>query len=156
MAIPRRPFVGLFGSHIGAWRSGVAADLTAAGVASFDPTDPRWKRIRESTGDALQPLVDRLVAKQLRAIEASACIVFFIGGDDGGRDGRKTCLHSPAARCELGLLAALAKPTFAYVEPTAIGRNYLWALMRRHPTLVRCDGLAQARDRAIAWMRRRA
>jgi nucleoside 2-deoxyribosyltransferase len=127
MDIPSVPYVALYGSHEGIWRKEAVVLLSRAGVPFFDPTDREaWSRITEETGDALQDEVDRLVKKQRDALLGASAVVFYLARSQG---------MSPAARFELGLLAASSIPVFLHVAPDAGGRNYVWAQAKFSPNL---------------------
>jgi len=142
-------YVALYGSHGGSWRETCKRRLDAAGVAWHDPTDPRWQGITHENGDRHQTLIDEMVAEEQEALLGAACVIFHLAGaeESGGEPPA-----SLAARFELGLLAGRETrriPTFVHVAPDAMGRNYLWAAVRRTPHLVRCDTLKDAVRRAI-------
>ncbi len=163
MAIPRAPYVALYGSHTGDWRKVVVARLSAAGFGHYDPTDENWKGVDEENGDAKQNLIDKLVARQYEALRGAACVVFHLAAAMRWREAppapgvakpNGTPVAAPAARFELGLLAGLgAPPVFVHIEPDVVGRNFLWAYVQQRPNLVRCQTLDEAGERAIAFMR---
>lgn len=149
MTRPRHPagtYVGLYGSHGGDWRLRAAALLDDAGVAWHDPTDRRWDGITHENGDRHQALVDELVAEEHEALLGLACAVFHLAGGPSPP-------ASLAARFELGLLTGRGIPTFAHVDPRAVGRNYVWAAVKVHPELVSCPTLEEAVSLAVEHMR---
>lgn len=151
MVLPSHPpgtYVALYGSHGDGWRRRCAERLERAGVPWHDPSDPRWDGIDHDNGDALQDLIDELVEEEQRGLlEAGAVVFHLAGGPDPPA--------SLASRVELGLLAGHGVPAFVHVDPSALGRNYAWATLRRYPHLVRCDSLDEAVDRAVGWLRGR-
>lgn len=145
MKIPSRPYIALYGSHSGDWRAECRSMLDERGIPWYDPTDLRWRAITEETGDAQQRAVNRLVAKQHRALLGATCVVFHLAArhrDDGH------ALTSFAARSELGFLIGRGIQTFACIESDIEGRNYIWGAMRLYPHMVRCRTLADATRRA--------
>lgn len=136
----------LYGSRGQGWRDEVEARLDAAHVPWHDPTDARWEGVTHDNGDAHQALIDALVAEEHEALLAAGCVVFHLAGGTPPP-------AALAARFELGLLAGRGVPTFAHVAPDALGRNYLWAAMKQHACLVRCDSLEEAVRRAVAQLR---
>lgn len=144
-------YVALYGSHGGGWREECKRRLDAAGVAWHDPTDSRWRDITHDNGDRHQPLIDQLVAEEQEALLGAGCVIFHVAGAEEGGGEPPASL---AARFELGLLAGRDPkvPTFVHVAPDALGRNYLWAAIRRAPHLVRCNSLEEAVRRAIQRM----
>lgn len=144
---PAGTYVGLYGSLGEDWRRRARALLDAAHVPWHDPSDPRWQGITHENGDLYQALIDELVADEHEGLLGAGCVVFQLAG--GPRPPT-----SLAARFELGLLAGRGIDTFVYVEPDALGRNYVWAALRAFPHLVRCDSLEAAVQRAIEKMGR--
>lgn len=148
-AHPPRTYVALYGSHAGDWRQRCIERLEAAGVPWHDPSDPSWQGITHDNGDRLQDLVDRLVEEEQRGLlEAGAVVFHLAGGPDPPA--------SLASRVELGLLAGREIPTFVHVDPEALGRNYVWATLRLHSHLARCESLEEAVDGAVESLRGRA
>ncbi len=150
--IPNVPFIAVFGSHPGrTWRPQVEARLRREGIPSYHPTGPHWQGITEQTGDSRQALVDELVVQQQRALWRAACVVFHLGGIHP-RTGEP--LVASAARTELGLLAGAGIPTFAHIHPQALGRNYLWALLKLYPGhMCSASSLDECVDLAVTWFR---
>ncbi len=154
------PFVGLYGSHSGDWREVAAKLLDEAGVAWYDPTDARWQDITHENGDAMQWLVDELVAEQHQGMLNATCVIYHLASrveyfdpanapepsDSGAR------VAAPAARCELGFLTGKGIPTFVHIEPDVEGRNYLWAQIKPYPYMVRCATLVEATEEAVAYL----
>lgn len=156
----KRRYIGLFGSHSGDWRALCSQRLDAAGVAWFDPTDPRWQGINADNGDEQQELIDELVAEQHRGMRDAACVIYHLASRRTYRlayDELPADAGAPvaalAARCELGFLTGRGIPTFAHIEPDVTGRNYLWAQMRPYEHMVRCATLDDALTRALDFMR---
>jgi len=160
MTRPKR-FVSLYGSQSGDWREVCKTRLDAAGVAWKDPTDPRWQGITHENGDAMQKLIDELVADQHQGLLDATCVVYHLAArveysntrnipnpDDTGSQ-----VVALAARCELGFLTGRGIPTFVHIEPDVVGRNYLWAQMKPYPHMVRCDNLAEAAQKAVLYIR---
>lgn len=154
MHIPRRPYVALYGSHAGDWRSPLVARFERENIGWFDPTQDGWSLVDSSNGDGLQGLIDGLVAHEHEGLRRAACVVFYVAKRKrvGGCDTGETTM-SLASRCEFGWLIARATPTFFYVEPDVDGRNYLKAAALSSPAMHRCDSLDEALDRAVGFMR---
>lgn len=145
MTLPSHPtgtYVALYGSHGEDWRRRARLRLDAANVRWHDPTDSRWEGITHENGDQHQQLIDQLVDEEHRGLLGAGCVIYQLTGGQ----------PSLAARFELGLLSGKGIETFVYVEPEALGRNYIWAALRLYPHLVRCDSLEEAVQRAIARM----
>ncbi len=159
MTRPRR-FVGLYGSQSGDWREACMARLDAAGVEWHDPTDPRWEGITHENGDAMQELIDELVAEQHRGLLDATCAIYhlarkveyFNASNVPDTDDSGARVAALAARCELGFLTGMGIRTFVHVDPDVEGRNYLWAQMKPYPHMVRCTTLAEATREAIVYM----
>lgn len=157
MSLPSKPFIALYGSHLGDWRAPLVARLAREGIAYHDPTDAGWQPINEHHGDAEQATIDALVAREHQGMVDATCVVFYLArrarrrGPDG-EDVELTTL-SFASRCELGFLTGRGVLTFVYIEPDFEGRNYLWAQIKPYPNVVRCASLDDALDRAIAAFR---
>ncbi len=148
MTLPLHPpgsFVGLYGSTGAEWRQSCKDLLEAASIPWHDPTDARWNSVTHDNGDAHQELIDILVAEEHKALRDARCVIFHLKG------GAEPSL-SLAARCELGWLAAAGKPAFVYIERDALGRNYLWSVVRLSPFLTSCPSLEKAVDSAIYFM----
>jgi len=155
MEIPDRPYVALYGTHDsdsagrGGWRDAVVGRLHEYGINAFDPTDRKgWDPITEKNGDEQQEEINRLVARQHRALLGAACVIHHLLGSVRGDP---TTSH--AARAELAFLMGTQIPTFFVIEPKIDGRNYLWAVAKLHPHLHRCSDVEQATTRAIEYMR---
>lgn len=155
MEIPDPPYVGLYGSHSGPWRDEIAGRFEAAGVAFYDPTDPRWQGITEENGDEKQELIDLLVAEQHKALNGAACVVFHLARWKTGEDTPEKPVETSAlaARCEIGFLTGRGIRTFVHIEPDVEGRNYLWAQIALYPHTEKCDSLKSAVDRAVAFVK---
>ena len=154
MEIPPPPYVGLYGSHSGDWRAVAIERLNKSGIACYDPTDPAWGRINETTGDRLQPEIDTLVAKQHSGLIGAACVVFHLARRKA-RDGVTSdtdVTAALAARCELGFLTGRGIRTFVHIEPDVEGRNYLWAQIALYDHMKRCNTLDAAVLDAIAYI----
>ncbi|MCY1083647.1 nucleoside 2-deoxyribosyltransferase domain-containing protein [Archangium lansingense] len=144
-AHPAGSYVGLFGSAGEDWRRRAKVLLDAANVPWHDPSDPRWQGITHENGDQHQVLINKLVAEEHQGLLRAGCVVYQLtGGSEPPA--------SLAARFELGLLAGRGLITFVHVEPEALGRNYIWAVLKQYPHLVRCDSLEDAVQRAIEKM----
>lgn len=149
--IPRSPFFALYGSHSSDWRDRVARRLDERGIASFDPSDSRWRKITPETGDDLQELVDRLVARQWLALQQACGVIFHLGASHVDPETNHYGNH-PAARFELGLIAGCPNlPAFVHVSGEADGRNYLRAQLHLHRHLRSFDTLEEATEAAIQW-----
>lgn len=144
---PAGTYVGLYGSHGGDWRHEATELLDAAGIPWHDPSDPRWNGITHENGDQFQSLIDQLVADEHEGLLGAGCVVFHLAGGPHPQ-------AALAARFELGLLAGRGLRTFLHVDPGALGRNYIWAAMLRHPNLVRSDSVGAAARQAIEWMKK--
>jgi hypothetical protein len=157
MDIPDGHYIALYGTNSGDWRAAIEARLTAAGIAFFDPTDKRWASINDDNGDALQPLVDQLVAREHQGMRSAVCVIFHVARrkrSDGAFTGETT--NGFASRAELGFLAGQGIRTFVHVETDVLGRNYLWALCALYPeTLVRVADLEEAAERATRFFHTR-
>ena len=162
MRIPKKPYVGLYGSHSGDWRSICVRAFNDHQIPYYDPTDLQWKLVSDENGDSYQTLINRLVAKQHRGILNASCVVFHLARekayyfeenkpipDDTGK-----ILTAFAARCELGFLIGRGIQTFVHIEPNVEGRNYLWAAMKNYPQLTRCHTLEDAIGEAIRYILR--
>lgn len=153
MEIPDEPYVALYGTQSGDWRDGVAARLSASGIAWFDPTDERWGTIDDDNGDAKQGLVDELVEREHSGMLGAVCVIFHVARRkkrSGTFTGETT--NALASRAELGFLAGRGIRTFVHVEPDVLGRNYLWALCALYPgTLVRAADLEEATSLATRF-----
>ncbi|MEM8960428.1 MAG: nucleoside 2-deoxyribosyltransferase domain-containing protein [Acidobacteriota bacterium] len=137
--------MGLYGTAGTAWRQACKNRLETASIPWHDPTDTRWDSITHDNGDTHQELIDILVAEEHRALEDARCIIFHLRG------GAEPSL-SLAARCELGWLAAADKPAFVHIEYDALGRNYLWSVVKLYPHLTTYSSLEKAVDSAIGFM----
>ncbi|PTL85910.1 nucleoside 2-deoxyribosyltransferase domain-containing protein [Vitiosangium sp. GDMCC 1.1324] len=146
-AHPAGTYVALYGSVGEDWRRRARALLDAANIPCHDPTDPRWRGITHENGDQHQELIDQLVAEEHDGLLGAGCVIFhLVGGPEAP--------PSLAARFELGLLAGRGIATFVHVDPDAPGRNYIWAAIKRHPHLVRCDSVEDAARQAISHITR--
>lgn len=161
MRIPKKNYVGLYGSHSGDWRSICISAFNHHQIPWYDPTDERWKLITEENGDSYQTLINSLVAKQHRGILNASCIVFNLArkksyyykeNKPNPSDTRKI-LTAFAARCELGFLIGRDIQTFVHIEPNVVGRNYLWAAMKNYSHITRCRTLKDAIGEAVSYMR---
>lgn len=157
MRIPKKKYVGLYGSHSGDWRSICVRAFNNHQIPWYDPTDEQWKVISDKNGDNYQTLINRLVAKQHRGMSNAGCIIFHLARvksyyyeenkpnpDDTGK-----ILTAFAARCELGFLIGNGIPTFVHIEPDVEGRNYLWAAMKNYKHVTRSRTLEDAIGDAI-------
>ena len=156
MSIPQTPYVALYGTHSGDWRTTCSDLLSANSINWYNSVDERWKNITEKNGDQMQSVIDNLVAKQQEALLRSACVVFHLSSHYFADTGRNGTERSLAARCELGFLIGTGIRTFAHIEPDAEGRNYLWAAMKASPLMFRCGTLNDAINAAITYMLQRS
>lgn len=156
MPIPPPPYVGLYGSHSGDWRDEATGLLEAAGVAFYDPTDPRWQGITEENGDEKQELINLLVAEQHKGLNGATCVVFHLARWETrkGVTDKTQEKAAFAARCEIGFLTGRGIRTFVHVEPDVEGRNYLWAQIALYPHTEKCDSLKSAVHRAITFVKK--
>lgn len=145
MPIPARPYVALYGSHVGSWRQDHKPLFESRGVAYFDPIDPAWGEIDHENGDRKQPLINRLVETQRQAMLGAAAVLFYLG---------ETKENSPAARFELGMLSMSSIPVFLHVDPVCRGRNYAFAQQRLSPNIQLFSSLQAAAEAAIEHMLR--
>lgn len=154
MEIPTHPYVGLYGSHSGDWRSSAIERLSKAGITFYDPTDAAWSRIDETNGDRLQPEIDTLVAKQHLGLLSAACVVFHLARRKtrNGVTSDTDVTAALAARCELGFLTGRGIPTFVHIENDVEGRNYLWAQIALYGHMKRCDTLGEAVLASIGYV----
>ncbi|HEY8188378.1 MAG TPA: hypothetical protein VIF64_20075 [Pyrinomonadaceae bacterium] len=161
MKIPDKPYVALYGSHSGNWREACIKLLSHNNLLWYDPSDQRWSDITNENGDQMQPLINRLVAKEQRGLMQARCVVFHLSHPVASsatrrkraRETRNDDENFLAARCELGFLIGRGIPTFVHIDSDVEGRNYLWAAIKISPSLIRCRSLLEATKRAIQYMK---
>jgi hypothetical protein len=160
MRIPKKTYVGLYGSHSGDWRSVCVKALDNHQIPWYIPTDEQWKAISDKNGDSYQGLINRLVAKQHRGMLNASCVIFHLarrksyhyGENKPKPDDTRKVLTAFAARCELGFLIGRGIQTFVHIEPNVEGRNYLWAAMKNYTHIVRSQSLEDATGQAIRYI----
>ena len=160
MKIPKKTYVGLYGSHSGDWRSVCVRALNNHQIPWYDPTDEQWEVISDKNGDSYQTLINRLVAKQHRGMLNASCIIFHLAQRKSyyyeenrpNLDDRDKLLPAFAARCELGFLIGKGIQTYVHIEPDVEGRNYLWAAMRNYTHIVRSKSLEDSIGQATKYI----
>lgn len=146
-----KPYLCLLGTVGSNWRAEAHVLCENQGVPSKDTLDPAWDEINHENGDQRQAEIDRLVAQQQRRIEDAAAIYFQLEAKDSAGNP----LAAYAARCELGYLTGVKKPTFAFIDPNVIGRNYLKAQCKPHLHIQVFDSGQAALEAACAYVRAR-
>lgn len=154
MEIPSGPYVALYGSNSGDWRSAITPRLDAANIAWFDPTNDEWNDVHGSNGDALQEKIDRLVKREQDALLRARCAIWHIGKrvTVNGADTGKTT-EAYACRLELGVLLGRGLKTWVVIEDDVTGRNYLRAAVATYASATLCKSDEEAAERAVAWWR---
>jgi hypothetical protein len=160
MDIPSKPYVGLYGSHSGDWRSVCARALSNYQISWYDPTDKQWDDITDENGDSYQTLIDELVAKQHQGMLNASCVVFHLAQTKSYSyeenkpkpEDKGQVLTAFAARCELGFLIGSGIQTFVHIEKDVRGRNYLWAAMKNYKHMVRSQTLEEATGQASDYI----
>lgn len=151
--IPNGDYFALYGSHSGPWRAMVRARLEAEGIASYDPTDTEaWRGVNDYNGHLYQDRINAIVATQWEGLRRAVGVIFLL---DSGvvADGALVPKAFVAARFELGMLAVMDKPVFAFVSGRAEGYQYLMAQAPLHPQLRYHFSLDEAVTRAIEWFK---
>ncbi len=142
----------LLGSVGSAWRTTAHAFCEQRRIPCHDTLDPAWESISHENGDARQGEIDALVAKQQQLIAGAAAVYYQLDAQD--EKGIPLAAH--AARCELGYLTGIQKPTFVYIDPNVIGRNYLKAQARHHDHIHIFESGPAALEAACAFVHARA
>ena len=168
--LPPKPYVGLFGNHHNNWRQWATAVLAQRGVREsqiYDSTDKGWCVVNELSGDPLQPWIDELVKRQHHAMKNAACLIFSMDSkrrtwpmvdlSSAGSIPRETEPYVGsifAARCELGWLAGISKPSFVWIPDDLEGRNYLRAVLNLYDWLVPVASIHEACLRTVEFFDR--